>query len=153
MFCDIENCGTVSKNECTHSDFNYQTEGPYPGVTYFLLTLLYCTELCWLIFLRKWLIFFPLLFLTPRPALSSHQQRTLVCLLLIWKPTLCSLTCKSHYCSPRVLWAAGCLGLSGEIANIWINKIFIVIFKSIKFSYQLDFKSIWVSNQFSYQYL
>ena len=29
--------------------------------------------------------------------------------ILIWKPTLCSLTNKSHYCSPRVLWAAGCI--------------------------------------------
>ena len=39
-----------------------------------------------------------LLFLTPRPALSSHQHRTLVC-LLIWKSTLCFLTSKSHFCS------------------------------------------------------
>ena len=45
-----------------------------------------------------------LLFLTPRPALSSHQHRT-----LIWKPTLSSLTRRSHYYSPRVLWAAGCI--------------------------------------------
>ena len=39
-----------------------------------------------------------LLFLTPRLALSSYQHRTLV-----WKPTLCSLTSKSYYCSPRTL--------------------------------------------------
>ena len=49
-------------------------------------------------------------FLTPRPALSSHQHRTLVCLFLIWEPTLCSQwNSKSHYCSPRVLRAAGCI--------------------------------------------
>ena len=29
-------------------------------------------------------------FLTPRPALLSHQHKTLVCLFLIWEPTLCS---------------------------------------------------------------
>ena len=38
-----------------------------------------------------------LLFLTPRPVLFSHWNRTLVCLL--WNPTLCSLTSDSHYCS------------------------------------------------------
>ena len=50
-----------------------------------------------------------LVFLTPRPLFSSHQHSTLVCLFLIWTPTLCSLTSKSHYCSPRVLWPAGCI--------------------------------------------
>ena len=51
-----------------------------------------------------------LLFLTPRLVLSSHQHRTLVCLFLIWEPTLCSQwNSKSHYCSPRVLQAAGCI--------------------------------------------
>ena len=50
-----------------------------------------------------------LLFLTPRPVLSSHQHRTLVCLFLIWKPTLCSLTSESLYCSPRVFCTAGCI--------------------------------------------
>ena len=46
---------------------------------------------------------------TTRPALSSHEHRTLVCLFLIWKPTLCSLISKSHYCLLRVLCAAGCI--------------------------------------------
>ena len=41
-----------------------------------------------------------LLFLTPRPALSSHEHRTLVCLFLIWKPTLCYLT---HQQTPLLL--------------------------------------------------
>ena len=45
-----------------------------------------------------------LLFLTPRPALSYQKHRTLVVL-----STLCSLTSKSHFYSPRVLWAAGCI--------------------------------------------
>ena len=36
-----------------------------------------------------------LLFLTPRPAISSHQHRT------FWSGNL--------FCSPRVLWAAGCI--------------------------------------------
>ena len=53
-----------------------------------------------------------LLFLAPRPPLSSHQHRTLVC--LFWSgnlhcSALCSLNSKSHNCSPRVLWAAGCI--------------------------------------------
>ena len=49
------------------------------------------------------------LFLTPVPALSSHQLRTLICLFWSGKQQLCSLTNESHYCSPSVLWAAGCI--------------------------------------------
>ena len=44
-----------------------------------------------------------LLILTPRPAKNFGLS------YLIWKSTLCSLTSKSHFYSPRKLWAAGCI--------------------------------------------
>ena len=42
--------------------------------------------------------------------LSKYWEKTwFLIYILIWKPTLCSLTIESHYCSPRVLWAAVCI--------------------------------------------